>query len=150
MAVTGLNRPDFRTVSDFRKRHLAALSELFAQVLRLCQRAGLVKLGHVAMDGTRLRANASRHKAMSYRRMVTEQPKLAAQVQAWLDQAEAADQAEDAQHGKERRGDAMPEWVANKQRRLERIRRAKAQLEAGRMVLHSTAPTTLPTMCSPD
>ena len=130
MAVTGLNRPDFRTISDFRKRHLTALSELFVQVLRLCQRAGLVKLGHVAVDGTKLRANASRHKAMSYRRMVTEEPKLAAEVQAWLEQAEAADQAEDTQHGRERRGDEMPAWVANKQRRLERIRQAKAQLEA--------------------
>ena len=105
MAVTGLNRPDFRTISDFRKRHLPALSDLFVQVLRLCQRAGLVTLGHVAVDGTKLRANASRHKAMSYQRMVTEEPKLAAEVKAWLDQAEAADQAEDAQHGRERRGD---------------------------------------------
>jgi transposase len=130
MAVTGLNRPDFRTVSDFRKRHLPALSDLFVQVLRLCQRAGLVKLGHVAVDGTKLQANASRHKAMSYQRMVMEEPKLAAEVKAWLDQAEVADEVEDAQHGRERRGDEMPEWVANKQRRLERIRQAKAQLEA--------------------
>jgi IS5 family transposase len=130
MAVTGLNRPDFRTVSDFRKRHLAALSDLFVQVLQLCRQAGLVRLGHVAVDGTKLRANASRHKAMSYQRMVTEEPKLAAEVKAWLDQAEAIDQAEDAQGGSERRGDEMPEWVANKQRRLERIRQAKAQLEA--------------------
>jgi transposase len=130
MAVSGLNQPDFRTISDFRKRHLPALSALFVQVLRLCQRAGLVKLGHVAVDGTKLRANASRHKAMSYQRMVTQEPKLAAAVKAWLDEAEAADQAEDTQHGRERRGDEMPEWVANKQRRLERIRQAKAQLEA--------------------
>jgi transposase len=130
MAVTGPNQPDFRTISDFRQRHLQALSDLFVQVLRLCQRAGLVKLGHVAVDGTKLRANASRHKAMSYQRMVTEEPKLAADVKAWLDQAEAADQAEDAQHSRERRGDEMPDWVANKQRRLERIRQAKAQLEA--------------------
>lgn len=69
MAVTGLNRPDFRTVSDFRKRHLVALSGLFVQVLRLCRAAGLIKLGHVALDGTKLRANASRHKAMSYGRL---------------------------------------------------------------------------------
>ena len=130
MAVTGLNQPDFRTISDFRTRHLPALSDLFVQVLRLCQRAGLVKLGHVAVDGTKLRANASRHKAMSYQRMVTEEAKLAADVTAWLNEAEAADQAEDAQHGRERRGDEMPAWVANKQRRLERIRQAKAQLEA--------------------
>ena len=130
MAVTGLNRPDFRTISDFRKRHLSGLAALFVQVLRLCQRAGLVKLGHVAVDGTKLRANASRHKAMSYQRMVTEEPKLAAEVQAWLDQAEVADRVEDAQHGADRRGDELPAWVADKQRRLERIRAAKAQLEA--------------------
>jgi transposase len=116
MAVTGLNQPDFRTVSNFRKRHLTALSGLFVQMLRLCERTGLVKFGHVAVDGTKLKANASRHKAMSYQRMLTEEPKLAVQVKAWLEQAEATDKAEDAQHGK--------------QRRLERIRAAKAQMEA--------------------
>jgi transposase len=130
MAVTGLNRPDFRTISDFRRRHLAALSQLFVQVLRLCQAAGLVKLGHVAVDGTKLRANASRHKAMSYKHMMSQEPKLAAEVQSWLDQADAADAAEDAQHGAGQRGDEMPEWMADKQRRLERIRAARAQLEA--------------------
>ena len=130
MAVTGLNRPDFRTISDFRKRHLAALQQLFVQVLRLCQAAGLVKLGHVAVDGTKLRANASKHKAMSYKHMVSQEPKLAAEVASWLDQAEAADATEDAQHGAARRGDETPAWMADKQRRLERIRAAKAQLEA--------------------
>lgn len=130
MAVTGLNRPDFRTVSDFRKRHLSALQQLFVQVLRLCQAAGLVKLGHVAVDGTKLRANASRHKAMSYKHMVQQEPKLAAEVASWLDQADAADAAEDAQHGASQRGDEMPDWMADKKRRLERIRAAKAQLEA--------------------
>lgn len=126
MAVTGLNRPDFRTISDFRKRHLAAL---FVQVLRLCQAAGLVKLGHVAVDGTKLRANAGKHKAMSCKHMASQEPKLAAEVQAWLDRAAAADAAEDAEHG-EARGDETPDWMADKQRRLERIRAAKAQLEA--------------------
>ena len=130
MAVTGLNRPDFRTISDFRKRHLAALQQLFVQVLRLCQAAGLVKLGHVAVDGTKLRANASKHKAMSYKHMVSQEPKLAAEVASWLDQAEAVDATEDAQHGAARRGDETPAWMADKQRRLERIRAAKAQLEA--------------------
>lgn len=130
MAVTGLNRPDFRTISEFRRRHLKALSELFVQVLKLCQAAGLVKLGHVAVDGTKLKANASRHKAMSYGRMKQVEPKLAAEVRAWLDQAEAADLAEDGEHGESLRGDETPEWMANKQRRLERIRQAKAQLEA--------------------
>ena len=130
MAVTGLNRPDFRTVSDFRKRHLPALQQLFVQVLRLCQAAGLVKLGHMAVDGTKLRANASKHKAMSYKHMVSQEPKLVAEVASWLDQADAADRAEDAQHGANRRGDETPDWMADKQRRLERIRSAKAKLEA--------------------
>ena len=130
MAVTGLNRPDFRTISDFRKRHLAALSALFVQVLRLCQAAGLVRLGHVAVDGTKLKANASRHKAMSYKRMVEQEPRLAAEVQDWLDRAAGADAAEDGEHGVDGRGDETPDWVADKQRRLERIRAAKAQLEA--------------------
>ena len=130
MAVTGLNQPDFRTISDFRKRHLPALQQLFVQVLRLCQATGLVKLGHVAVDGTKLRANASKHKAMSYKHMVSQEPKLAAEVASWLDQAAAADAAEDAQHGAGRRGDETPAWMADKQRRLARIRAAKAQLEA--------------------
>jgi transposase len=130
MAVTGLNKPDFRTISTFRRRHLVALRGLFVQVLRLCQKAGLVKLGHVAVDGTKLRANASRHKAMSYKRMAEQERSLEAEVKAWLDQAQAADVAEDAQHGADHRGDETPAWMADKQRRLERIRAAKAQLEA--------------------
>lgn len=130
MAVSGLNKPDFRTISEFRRRHLKALSELFVQVLRLCQNAGLVKLGHVAVDGTKVAANASRHKAMSYGRMKTVEPKLAAEVDAWLKAAEAEDRAEDAQFGAELRGDETPAWMANKIERLARIRAAKAQLEA--------------------
>ena len=104
MAVTGLNRSDFRTISDFRKRHLEALSELFVQILRLCRAAGLVRFGHVKVDGTKLTANASRHKpapdpdpgAMSCGRMKTAEPRLAAEVAAWLDAAGAADAAEAA------------------------------------------------------
>lgn len=130
MAVTGLNKPDFRTISDFRRRHLAALSDLFVQVLRLCQQAGLVRLGHVAVDGTKLAANASRHKAMSYGRMKTAEPKLAAEVAAWLAAAEEADRAEDAEHGADLRGDETPDWMADKIERLARIRAAKAELEA--------------------
>jgi hypothetical protein len=109
---------------------LSALSALFGQVLRLCQAAGLVKLGHVAVDGTKLKANASRHKAMSYGRMKKAEPELAAEVGAWLKAAEAADAAEDAQFGADLRGDETPEWMADKQRRLERIRKARAELEA--------------------
>jgi transposase len=130
MAVTGLNKPDFRTIAEFRRRHLAALSELFVQVLKLCQSAGLVKLGHVAVDGTKLKANASRHKAMSYGRMKQSEPQLAAEVAAWLKAAEAADQADDAEFGADLRGDETPAWMADKQKRLERIRQAKAELEA--------------------
>lgn len=130
MAVTGLNKPDFRTIADFRRRHLAALSDLFVQVLRLCQSAGLVKLGHVAVDGTKLKANASRHKAMSYGRMKTAEPKLQAEVDAWLKAAEAQDRAEDTEHGADLRGDETPAWMADKAQRLARIRAAKACLEA--------------------
>ncbi len=129
-AVSGLQRPDFRTISDFRNRHGEALKGLFVQVLRLCRAAGLVKLGHVALDGTKVKANASKHKAMSYGRMVEAEPKLASEVAAWMGSAERADQAEDREHGADRRGDETPDWVASKERRLEKIREAKAALEA--------------------
>jgi transposase len=129
-AVTGMQRPDFRTISDFRKRHLPALAGLFVQVLKLCRQAGLVKLGHVALDGTKIKANASKHKAMSYGRMKEAEPKLAAEVHRWLAQAGQADKAEDRQFGADRRGDEMPDWAADKQKRLEKIRAAKAALEA--------------------
>ena len=114
----------------FRKRHLRALKGLFLQVLRLCREAGLVTLGHVALDGTKIKANASKHKAMSYGRMVEAEPKLAAEVGRWFDEAGKTDRAEDREHGTERRGDEMPEWVASKQTRLQKIREAKAALEA--------------------
>jgi transposase len=130
LAVTGMQRPDFRTISDFRKRHVEALAGLFVQVLRLCRAAGLVKLGHVALDGTKLAANASKHKAMSYGRMARAEAALAAEVKGWLARAEAADAADDAEHGADRRGDELPDWVVDKQTRLERIRAAKATLEA--------------------
>ena len=97
---------------------------------RLCRQAGLVKLGHVALDGTKLKANARKHKAMSYGRMRSAEAALAAEIQGWLAQAEAADAAENTEHGPERRGDELPDWVADKQARLERIRAAKAALEA--------------------
>jgi transposase len=129
MAVTGLNRPDFRTISEFRKRHLTALGGLFAQVLELCRVAGLVKLGHVALDGSKIKANASRHKAMSYGRMKETERRLAAEVQAWLSRAAAADTAEDRELGEDR-GDELPDWAADKQRRIEKIRAARAALEA--------------------
>lgn len=130
MSIVALDPPDFRTVSDFRKRHLKALSALFVQVLRLCEKAGLVKLGHVALDGTKIKANASKHKAMSYERMEKRAAELEAEVTNWLAAAEGADAAEDKQHGANRTGEEMPDWVADKKKRAETIRRAKAELEA--------------------
>jgi hypothetical protein len=106
------------------------LSGLFVQVLKLCEQAGLVKLGHVALDGTKIKANASKHKAMSYERMEARAAELEAEVAKWLAAAEAADAAEDAQHGASKSGDEMPAWVADKKKRAETIRKAKAELEA--------------------
>ena len=130
MAVTGMNRPDFRTVSDFRKRHLVALQGLFEQVLTLCQHAGLVKLGHVSLDGTKVKANASKHKAMSYDRMHQTEKRLKQEVREWFRQAKSADEAEDRLHGAAGRGDEMPNWVADKQQRIIKIREAREALEA--------------------
>ena len=118
------------TVSDFRKDHLAALSELFRQVLALCQQAGLVKLGHVALDGTKVRANASKHKAMSYRRMKEKEGQLAAEVAELLRRAQEVDDEEDRRYGKDKRGDELPEELAFRESRLRKIREAKAALEA--------------------
>ncbi len=122
-------QPDFRTISDFRQEHLAALTALFVQVLKLCQRAGLVKLGHVALDGTKVQANASKHKAMSYDRMVKEEGRLQAEVDALLQQAEAADARDDAAYGPDQRGDELPPELARREQRLKTIRAAKAVLE---------------------
>lgn len=129
MSIVALDAPDFRTISDFRKRHLKALGELFGQILQLCEKAGLVKLGHVALDGTKIKANASKHKAMSYERMEKRAAELEAEVAKWLSAAEAADAEEDKRHGCDRTGEEMPDWVADKQRRAARIREAKAELE---------------------
>lgn len=123
------NTPDFRTLADFRKRHLAALQALFVQVLRLCQKAGLVKLGHVCLDGTKLKANASKHKAMSYARMQQDDARLRAEVTALLQQAEATDAREDAEHGPTQRGDELPAELARREQRLAKIREAKTALE---------------------
>lgn len=124
------NTPDFRTISDFRKQHLAALSGLFAQVLALAQQAGLVKMGQVALDGTKIPANASKHKAMSYGRMQQEEARLAAEVAALLQRAEETDAAEDAQLGPDVSGDEVPEDLRRREDRLRKIREAKAALEA--------------------
>ena len=123
------NTPDFRTISDFRKDHLEALGELFLQVLELCQQAELVKLGHVALDGTQVRANASRHKAMSYGRVKEKEGQLAAEVVELLRKAQEVDE-EDRRYGKDRRGDELPEELTFREGRLRKIREAKAALEA--------------------
>ena len=128
--LTANNTPDFRTISDFRKRHLPALQALFVQVLRYCQQAGLVKLGTIALDGTKVRANASKHKAMSYGRMGEAERKLEEEVAALLAQAQQVDAAEDARYGKGRRGDELPAALARRESRLAKLREAKAALEA--------------------
>jgi transposase len=130
MAVTGRETPDFRTIAAFRSRHLGALRGLFVEVVRLCREAGLVSLGHVALDGTKVRANASKHKAMSYERMRQEERRLKTEVQAWLDRAGAADVREDKEHGEDRRGDELPEWVKSKEERRAKIAQARRALEA--------------------
>ena len=127
-AVTGFQKPDFRTISLFRKRHLAALGGLFQQVLVLCRKTGLVALGHVALDGTKIKANASKHKAMSYDRMVKADSEFAEVVKDWLDQAETTDLGEDYRF-RNRQGDELPAWVVNKVERMKKIREAKAALE---------------------
>jgi transposase len=122
--------PDHDSLAAFRQQHLQALADLFTQVLALCQRAGLVKLGHVALDGTKVLANASKHKAMSYGRMAEAERRLEAEVAALLAQAARVDAAEDAQYGTGRRGDELPAELARRQSRLVKLREAQAALEA--------------------
>ena len=129
MMIVAGDPPDFRTLSDFRKRHLDALAGLFVQVLKLAAAAGLVRLGHVALDGTKIQANASKHKAMSYARMKQREAELKAEVDRWLEAARAADAEEDTLYG-DKRGDELPDWVADKHKRLAKIRAARAALEA--------------------
>lgn len=123
------NQPDFRTISEFRRRHLAALEGLFTQVLRLARQAGALQMGRVAIDGSKVKANASKHKAMSYGRMGERESALAQEVHHLLTQAEATDVQEDAQHG-DRRGDELPAELQRRTTRLQRIREAKRVLEA--------------------
>lgn len=127
--IVGEDIPDFRTISDFRKRHLTALEGLFVEVLKLCAKAGLVKVGRIALDGSKVKANASRHKAMSYEYMLKEEQRLKEEIKGLLAQAEAADQEEDQTYGRGRRGDELPAELARRQGRLEKIRQAKAALE---------------------
>ena len=127
--LTANAAPDYRSPSRFRRRHLEALRPLFLQVLGLCAKAGLVRLGRVALDGTKLIANASRHKAMSYDRIVPKIEELQAEVDALLAEAEGIDQAEDEAFGEDRRGDEIPAELARRESRLEKLRAAKEAIE---------------------
>lgn len=122
--------PDHDTIATFRQEHLGTLAGLFTQALQLCQKAGLVKLGHVAIDGSKLQANASKHKAMSYGRMSETEQRLRAEVEELLRRAQETDAAEDLQYGKGKRGDELPEELARRESRLKKIQEAKAALEA--------------------
>ena len=124
------NRPDFRTLNRFRGEHLKLFAELFVEVVRLAKRMGLLKLGTVALDGTKVKANASKHKAMSYQRMQQDEQRLQDEIAELLRRAEALDQAEDERYGPDSTGDEIPEQLRRREQRLAKIREAKAALEA--------------------
>lgn len=128
--IVGEDTPDFHAISEFRRRHLSAFETLFVEVLKLAAASGLLKVGRLALDGTKIKANASRHKAMSYDRMPTEEARLQQEIRELLAQAEADDQADDAEHGTNRRGDELPDELQRRESRLQKIREAKAALEA--------------------
>jgi transposase len=127
--IVGEDFPDFRTISDFRKIHLARLEALFVEVLKLCALAGLARVGTIALDGTKVKASASRHKAMSSDRIKTEEIRLKEEIATLLADAEAIDKAEDSEHGPDRQGDELPDELARRQSRLAKIQEAKKLLE---------------------
>jgi len=127
--VSADQQPNFRTISEFRRIHLRPLNGLFVQVLHLAREAGLVKLGHVALDGTKVKANASKHKAMSYARMCEKEAQYAREVEQMLKRAQETDEAEDREYGPDARGDELPEELRFREKRLAKIRQAKAALE---------------------
>jgi len=124
------NEPDFRTISEFRRIHLKALEGLFVQVLQLALKLGAMKLGRVAIDGTKIKANASKHKAMSYERMLREEARLREEVKRLLAEAEQTDKDEDKRYGRNRRGDELPAELGRREERLKRIVEARKALEA--------------------
>ena len=128
-ALCGGQFPDFRTVSDFRKNHLEAFAGLFIQVLGMCREAGLVKMGHISLDGSKYQANASKHKAMSYGRIQVTEPQLEAEIAELLRRAAETDDAEDAEYGHDARGDELPEELRRREVRLAKMREAKVRLE---------------------
>ena len=128
--LTGNQQPDHSRISDFRRRNLDALKGLFVQILQLCQKAGMVSLGHVALDGTKVKANASKHKAMSHERMLRAEKQLAQEINALMRKAEILDAQEDRRYGKTNRGSDLPEELGRRKDRLERIRQARKEMEA--------------------
>ncbi|MFQ5344080.1 MAG: IS1182 family transposase [Anaerolineae bacterium] len=129
MYLTGRLEPDFHTIAQFRQRFRKELQEIFRQVLQLCRRAGLVRLGHVSLDGTKVRANASKHKAMSYGRMLSKERELEEEIERWLEEGERQDAEEDEAHGPDDDGYSLPKELRESQKRLETIRAAKKRLE---------------------
>ncbi len=124
------NFPAHRTISDFRKRHLAEFNDLFVQIVQTAQELGLVKLGTVAVDGSKVRANASKHKAMSYTRMKEEEKRLRKEIRELLAKANHTDDREDKRYGQDRRGDELPAELARREDRLQSIQAARHRLEA--------------------
>lgn len=127
--LTADQHPDHDTIADFRKTHLKALAGLFVDVLRLCQKAGLARLGHISLDGTKVKANASKHKAMSYGRMEKTIQQLEAEVQQLLEEAQTIDENEDAKYGKGKRIDEIPKELQRRQERIAKIKAAKQSIE---------------------
>jgi transposase len=128
--LTGNQQPDHSRISEFRRRNLDALKGLFVQILRLCQKAGMVSLGHVALDGTKVQANASKHKAMSHERMLRAEKELEQEINALIRKAEILDAQEDRRYGKGKLGSELPDELRHKQGRLEKIRQARKEMEA--------------------
>jgi transposase len=128
--LVGRATPDYHTIGEFRQRFTAELKGLFLQVLVLCREAGLVRLGHISLDGTKVRANASKHKAMSYGRMLQKEPLLEAEIDHWLEEGKREDAEEDAEHGPADDGWSLPDDLKETSRRLEKIKAGKARLEA--------------------
>ena len=128
--LTGNQQPDHSRISEFRLRNLDALKDLFVQILRLCQKAGMVSLAHVALDGTKVKANASKHKAMSHQRMLMAEKQLEQEINALLRRAEILDSQEDQRYGKGKRGSELPDELRRRQDRLARIRQASKEMEA--------------------
>ena len=128
--LTGNQQPDHSRISEFRRRNLDALKELFVQILRLCQKAGMVSLGHVALDGTKVQANASKRKAMSHERMLRAEKELEKEINALMRRAEILDAQEDKRYGKGKLGSELPDELRRRQDRLARIRQARKEMEA--------------------